>query len=87
MSGEHLGLVGQGSSERGQCPQQKGDGGGQSDQGRSESEPAIRNQSECNQGSLETLKMDISLNLSSGSRGELLNVLDPCLGLKALLFF
>lgn len=47
---------------------------------------AIRNQSECNQGSLETLKMDISLNLSSGSRGELLNVPDPCLGLKALLF-
>lgn len=34
----------------------------------------------------ETPKMDISLNLSSGSRGELLNVPDPCLGLKALLF-
>lgn len=49
-------------------------------------ESAIRNQSECNQGSLEIPKMDISLNLSSGSGGELLNVLDPCLGLKALLF-
>lgn len=61
-------------------------GGGQSEQGRSVAESAIRNQSECNQGSLETPKMDISLNLSSGSGGELLNVPDPCLGLKALLF-
>lgn len=49
-------------------------------------ESAIRNQSECNQRSLETPKMDISLNLSSGSGGELLNVPDLCLGLKALLF-
>lgn len=55
------------------------EGGGQSERG-SRAKPAIRNQSECNQGSPETPKMDISLNLSSGSRGELLNVPDPCQG-------
>lgn len=56
-------------------------------QRRSRAKSAIRNQPECNQGSPETPKMDRSLNLSSGSRGELLNIADPCLGLKALLFF
>lgn len=54
-------------------------GGGQSEQ-RSRAKPAIRNQSECNQESPETPKMDISLKLSSGSRGELLKEPDPCQG-------